>query len=112
VCPCLAFLRPSSFSWPPGVTAIDVRSSRSQQEWVGGRVALQIPDVALDHLPKFARDQATYRTASGNVQRRKAQFIVLDYHPETFRHHRALLPTPLPFGACLRFTLDLVRVSL
>lgn len=71
----------------------------------------EIPDVALDHLPKFARDQATYRTASGNIQRRKAQFIVLDYHPETFRHHRSLLPVPLPYGACLRFALDLIRAA-
>ena len=72
----------------------------------------QIPDVALDHLPRFAKEQATYRTASGNIQRRKAQFVVLDYHPETFRHHRSLLPVPLPYGACLRFALDLIRVRI
>ena len=71
---------------------------------------LQIPDVALEHLPRFAKEQATYRTPSGNIQRRKAQFVLLDYHPETFRHHRSLLPVPLPYGTCLRFALDLIRV--
>ncbi len=42
--------------------------------------------------------------------RRKAQFIVLDFHPETLRHHLSMLPVPLPYGACLQFSLDLIKV--
>ena len=70
----------------------------------------EIPDAILEHLPPFAREQAVYRTHTGAVQRRKAQFLITEYHPETFQRHRAMLPVPLPYGACLRFTVDLLKV--
>lgn len=69
----------------------------------------KIPEAALRHLPKFAREQANYRDHTGVSQRRKAQFVVLDYHPQSLQSHLRDLPVPLAYRTVLEFTVDLLR---
>ena len=59
----------------------------------------RIPDAVMGHLPGFAREQAEYRDRrSGEMVRRRTQFIVTDYHPETLESKLAGLATPLPYA--------------
>ena len=69
----------------------------------------KIPEAALKHLPKFAREQANYRDHTGANQRRKAQFVILDYHPQSLQSHLRDLPVPLAYRTILEFTVDLLR---
>lgn len=69
----------------------------------------KIPDAALHHLPTFAQEQAVYRDHAGDTQRRKAQFVILDYHPQSLQSHLRDLPAPLPYRTALEFAVDLLR---
>lgn len=99
----------------------------------------KIPDEAIPHLPLFVREQANYRDHAGKIQRRKAQvcskpdhnsrwracvlththtptlpfyvaqFIIVDYHPQSLQTHLKDLPNPLSFHYCLEIAVGLLR---
>lgn len=64
----------------------------------------------MHHLPSQAKQEAVYADHTGQTKRRKAQFIVLDYHPTTLSKHRVPFPRPLPFGLLLLYARDLLDV--
>mmetsp|Transcript_5106 Transcript_5106/g.18382 ORF Transcript_5106/g.18382 Transcript_5106/m.18382 type:complete len:1165 (-) Transcript_5106:23-3517(-) len=74
-----------------------------------GTIWDKIPDDVVPHLPEFAREQANYVDHAGVEQRRKALFIIFDFHPQSLEQHLTDLPAPLPFSLCVQYVLDLLQ---
>ena len=71
-----------------------------------------IPDSFISHLPDNIRSYAAPKDRSGEIVRRKGQFVVFDYYPTNLRTWLEDQPVPLPFDALYNLTHQLMEALL